>query len=401
MQLLDRMDDEGIVAVDVKREVMDEYNAALQDDPRRGRGVAGRVATATTACRRGASSRSGRDRCRSTAPARNVPTPTRSRTSPASHPRHPRRSIPLRRPALRARLRCISYGPPMEFGLTIPHTGRTRVARLGPRRTATVAEEAGWDSLWGVDHLVMPQHTDSEYTLGRKPAKIADDAVSGLLSPNYEMMTTLTLGRRVHRAGQARYRGGGAAHPQRGARTHASLATLDVYSGGRVALRRRRRVAPRGSRGDGHAVGPARPVAARSTSRCCARSGAPTATWWSSTASSTTSRRWTRSRGRCSGRSRSSSAATPTSRSSAPVASATAGSRRRCRPTRARRALGQGARGGGTQRARSRRAPAVHQHLRAQRPAARRPPRAVPRARRRPRAGSACTARSPRGALST
>jgi len=31
MQLLDRMDDEGIVAVDVKRDVMDRYNAALQE----------------------------------------------------------------------------------------------------------------------------------------------------------------------------------------------------------------------------------------------------------------------------------------------------------------------------------------------------------------------------------
>ena len=31
MELLDRMDDERIVAVDVKRQVMDEYNAALQD----------------------------------------------------------------------------------------------------------------------------------------------------------------------------------------------------------------------------------------------------------------------------------------------------------------------------------------------------------------------------------
>jgi cation diffusion facilitator CzcD-associated flavoprotein CzcO len=31
MQLLERMDDEGIVAVDVKRDVMDEYNAGLQD----------------------------------------------------------------------------------------------------------------------------------------------------------------------------------------------------------------------------------------------------------------------------------------------------------------------------------------------------------------------------------
>ena len=31
MQVLQRMDEEGIAALDVKREVMDEYNAALQD----------------------------------------------------------------------------------------------------------------------------------------------------------------------------------------------------------------------------------------------------------------------------------------------------------------------------------------------------------------------------------
>jgi len=120
----------------------------------------------------------------------------------------------------------------MEFGITIPHTGRN----AGPewvRDYATVAEDAGWDSLWGVDHLVMPHRTDSEYTLGRKPAKIADDAVSGLLSPNYEMMTTLTwvagfterikLGTAV------------AVLPIRNAVQNARiLATLDVYSGGRV-----------------------------------------------------------------------------------------------------------------------------------------------------------------------
>jgi probable F420-dependent oxidoreductase len=101
------------------------------------------------------------------------------------------------------------------------------------RDYATVAEDAGWDSLWGVDHLVMPHRTDSDYTLGRKPAKIADDAVSGLLSPNYEMMTTLTwvagfterikLGTAV------------AVLPIRNAVQNARiLATLDVYSGGRV-----------------------------------------------------------------------------------------------------------------------------------------------------------------------
>jgi len=80
---------------------------------------------------------------------------------------------------------------------------------------------------------VMPHHTDSDYTLGRKPAKIDDDAVSGLLAPNYEMMTTLTwiagftdrikLGTAV------------AVLPIRNAVHNArALATLDVYSGGRV-----------------------------------------------------------------------------------------------------------------------------------------------------------------------
>jgi len=32
MQLVQRMDEEGIAAIDVKRAVMDEYNVALQDD---------------------------------------------------------------------------------------------------------------------------------------------------------------------------------------------------------------------------------------------------------------------------------------------------------------------------------------------------------------------------------
>jgi probable F420-dependent oxidoreductase len=120
----------------------------------------------------------------------------------------------------------------MEFGLTIPHTGR-HASPAWVRAYSTTAEDAGWDSLWGVDHLVMPHHTDSDYTLGRKPAKIADDAVSGLLSPNYEMMTTLTWV-----AGfTERIKLGTAVavlpirNPVHNAR---ALATLDVYSGGRV-----------------------------------------------------------------------------------------------------------------------------------------------------------------------
>jgi len=120
----------------------------------------------------------------------------------------------------------------VDIGLTIPHTGRYASPEW-VREYCTAAEQLGFDSLWGVDHMVMPQHTESDYTLGRKPSKIADDAVSGLLSPNYEMMTTLTwvagFTERV-RLGTAI-----AVLPIRNAVHNArALATLDVYSGGRV-----------------------------------------------------------------------------------------------------------------------------------------------------------------------
>jgi probable F420-dependent oxidoreductase len=120
----------------------------------------------------------------------------------------------------------------MDVGVTIPHTGRY-ASPDWVREYCTTAEHLGFDSVWGVDHLVMPHHTDSEYPLGRKPAKIGDDAVSGLLSPNYEMMTTLTwvagFTERV-RLGTAV-----AVLPIRNAVHNArALATLDVYSGGRV-----------------------------------------------------------------------------------------------------------------------------------------------------------------------
>lgn len=120
----------------------------------------------------------------------------------------------------------------MQFGLKIPHTGR-EASPQWVRDFSVAAETAGWDSLWAVDHMVMPHHTDSRYTLGRKPADIGDDAVSGLLSPNYEMMTTLTwvagFTERVKLGTSV------AVLPIRNAVANARhLSTLDVYSGGRV-----------------------------------------------------------------------------------------------------------------------------------------------------------------------
>ena len=120
----------------------------------------------------------------------------------------------------------------MQFGLKIPHTGR-EASPQWVRDFSIAAEAAGWDSLWAVDHMVMPHHTESQYTLGRKPADIGDDAVSGLLSPNYEMMTTLTwvagFTERVKLGTSV------AVLPIRNAVANARhLSTLDVYSGGRV-----------------------------------------------------------------------------------------------------------------------------------------------------------------------
>jgi probable F420-dependent oxidoreductase len=120
----------------------------------------------------------------------------------------------------------------MEIGLLIPHIGRS----ASPDRIqsfCTTAESAGVSGLWGVDHVVMPHHTDSDYVLGRVPTKIADGAVSELMSPNYELMTTLTwvaacttsisIGSSV------------AVLPIRNTlMTARQLATLDVYAGGRV-----------------------------------------------------------------------------------------------------------------------------------------------------------------------
>lgn len=120
----------------------------------------------------------------------------------------------------------------MDFGLGIPHTGR-RASPAFVRDYCIAAEEAGFGALWGIDHMVMPHHTDSLYTLGRNPAPIGDDAVSGLLSPNYEMMTTLAFVAAF--TSRIKLGTGVAVLPIRNTVLNArQLATLDVYSGGRV-----------------------------------------------------------------------------------------------------------------------------------------------------------------------
>ena len=120
----------------------------------------------------------------------------------------------------------------MHLGVSLPHTGELASPSF-LRDFAVAADELGFGALWGVDHMVMPHHTDSLYTLGRKPAAIADDAVAGLLSPNYEMHTALTFVAGV--TSRIKLGTAVAVLPIRNAVMNArQVATLDVLSGGRV-----------------------------------------------------------------------------------------------------------------------------------------------------------------------
>jgi len=120
----------------------------------------------------------------------------------------------------------------LEIGVRIPHTGAQATPAF-VREWCTIADQAGFSSLWGVDHIVMPRHVDSKYDLPRTPADIDDDAVSDLLSPNFELMTTLAFVAAV----TERIKIGTAVavltirNPLLAAR---QLATIDRYSAGRL-----------------------------------------------------------------------------------------------------------------------------------------------------------------------
>jgi probable F420-dependent oxidoreductase len=120
----------------------------------------------------------------------------------------------------------------MKFGLGLPHTGKLASPRF-VTQFAVEAERLGFGALWAVDHLVMPEQVDSMYTLGPSPSPIAPGAVSRQLAPNYEMHTSLTFVAAVTTSIKL-----GTAvsvlpirNPVLNAR---QLATLDIYSGGRV-----------------------------------------------------------------------------------------------------------------------------------------------------------------------
>jgi probable F420-dependent oxidoreductase len=120
----------------------------------------------------------------------------------------------------------------MELGLTIPHTGKLASPQY-VREFCETADNLGFGALWAVDHVVMPQSIQSEYTLARRPARMQDGSVSNLLSPNYESTSTL-----LWVAGftsKAKLATGVSVLPIRNPLYNArQLASLDLYSGGRL-----------------------------------------------------------------------------------------------------------------------------------------------------------------------
>jgi len=120
----------------------------------------------------------------------------------------------------------------VEFGLGIPHTGKLASPEY-VRDFCQAADELGYEGLWAVDHVAIPPHSDSEYTLGAKLRAMPDGAVSDLLAPNYEMTSTMLFVAGITR--RAKLGSSVAVLPLRNPVLNARmLATLDVYSGGRL-----------------------------------------------------------------------------------------------------------------------------------------------------------------------
>jgi len=120
----------------------------------------------------------------------------------------------------------------MEIGTTVPHAGPLASPSF-VREFCQAAEEAGFDGLWTIDHLVAPYHTDSLYTLGPRLAPIKDGAVSGTMGLNLEMNTTLAVAATVTR--RVRLGTAVAVLPIRNPVLNArQLASIDQYSGGRL-----------------------------------------------------------------------------------------------------------------------------------------------------------------------
>jgi probable F420-dependent oxidoreductase len=122
----------------------------------------------------------------------------------------------------------------VEIGLSIPHTGAA-ATRERVREWCVAADRAGFNSLWANDHIVLPRHVESKFTVGPEPLAIGEDMMSAMLSPNFELISTLGFVAGI----TERIKIGSAVMllVLRNAVLNArQLATIDRYSGGRLLV---------------------------------------------------------------------------------------------------------------------------------------------------------------------
>jgi probable F420-dependent oxidoreductase len=118
----------------------------------------------------------------------------------------------------------------MKFGLTPTNSGMG-VSRAGARHMAVLAEELGFDSLWTVEHVVVPSGYVSEYPYDESGKMAGGLEVFDLADPLIWLAYVAAVTERIKLAT------GVLILPQRNPLiTAKAVATLDVLSGGRVVL---------------------------------------------------------------------------------------------------------------------------------------------------------------------
>ena len=117
----------------------------------------------------------------------------------------------------------------MRYGILFANTGRA-VSPEGATALGSIAEDCGFESIWTVEHVVVPADYQSTYpysTSGKMPGSEASPIPDPLIWLTWVAASTRTL----------RLATGVLILPQRSPAILAKeLATLDVLSGGRVTL---------------------------------------------------------------------------------------------------------------------------------------------------------------------
>jgi probable F420-dependent oxidoreductase len=120
----------------------------------------------------------------------------------------------------------------VEVGVFIPHVGPLASPSFVPAFCRR-AEEVGFDGLWAVEHLAIPDEMASAYTLARRPVVVSSEAVRTTMGLNLEMTTTLAVAAAV--TSRVRLGTSVAVLPLHNPILNArQIATVDLYSGGRV-----------------------------------------------------------------------------------------------------------------------------------------------------------------------